>query len=189
VSVIRVTPGPPAWAALLFDAGRDLVKRAGDQTVAYNLSGQLYHAATGWLCLSVPNALVHGIFAAMDEPGVELPPGPDGRLNAHVSVMRPEEVELAGGADKITERGKRFGYSLGRFVEVEPDGWKDVAKAWFVRVHSPELQALRRSYGLSGLPNDGGYDFHITCAVRRRGVLARNEKTKGAPATAGALAS
>ena len=28
---------------------------------------------SGWVLLSVPNALVRGCFAALDEPGVELP--------------------------------------------------------------------------------------------------------------------
>jgi hypothetical protein len=48
-----------------------------------------------------------------------------------------------------------------------------------LRVHSPELQELRRSYGLSSLPNDGKFDFHITVAIRRKNVLGRNTVSKG----------
>lgn len=180
MSVLGVTDRPPVWAAVCFQMGNELVKSAGEPEIAYNLAGRLQLSSTGFLVLSVPNAFVRGAFAAMAEPGVELPPpGPDGNLNAHVTVMQPDEVTLAGGADAISERGKQFHYTLGRVYSVEPDGWPEMAKVWFVRVHSPELAALRRSYGLSSLPGDGKHDFHITFAVRRRGVLGRNATAKG----------
>lgn len=181
MSLIRVTFGPPAWAAASYAYGQSLVKTAGEPTVAYNLSGVLHLSGSGWLMLSVPNALVHGVFAAMNEPGAELPPGPDnGPMSAHISVMRPEEIEMIGGPSKITERGKQYRYSLGRLTTVEPEGWSEVSRVWMLTVHSPELQAFRRSYGLSGLPNDGKFAFHITCAVKRKGVLGRNDTRKGA---------
>jgi hypothetical protein len=180
MSLLKVTDKPPVWAAIAFRAGEALVKTAGDAKLVYNLSGAVYLSSSGWLLMGVPNALVRGVFSAMKEPGIELPPsGDDGQLNAHVSVMRPEEIEMIGGPSKITERGKSYQYALGRMYEVEPDGWSEMSKVWFIRVHSPELQELRRSYGLSSLPNDGKYDFHITCAVRRKKVLGRNDTAKG----------
>lgn len=179
MSILGVSDRPPPWAALFFDIGRSLVKHAAAE-LAYNLAGRLYLSASGFLLMSVPNALVRGIFAAMDEPGIELPPaGPDGNLNAHVTVMRPEEIALAGGADRITERGKQYHYTLGRVYSIEPEGWPDMAKIWYVKIHSPELQQFRRSYGLSSLPNDGKYDFHVSTAVRRKKVLGRNDTAKG----------
>src|ERR1700722_17467363 len=76
------------------------VKEAAEAEVAYNLFGVLQFTPTGWLILSVPNALVRGVFAAMHEPGIELPPGPSG-LNAHISVMSGEELAKIGGADRV----------------------------------------------------------------------------------------
>jgi hypothetical protein len=181
VSLLRSDAGPPPWEAAILEAGRQLTKAAGDATPAYNLAGTLYLDRSGWLLLSVPNALVRGVFAAMSEPGAEMPRDDQtGGLNAHVSVMTPAELELAGGADKVGERGKQFRYTLGRLVEAEPADWPGVAKVWFLRVHSPELQDLRRSYGLSSLPG-GTRDFHVTCALRRRGVLGRNDTRKEGP--------
>lgn len=181
MSILSVTGRPPVEAAVCFQVGTDFVKRAGDRELVYNLAGRLHLSASGWLVLSVPNALVRGIFSAMDEPGIELPPsGPDGNLNAHISVMRPEDVALVGGPDTLTERGKQYTYTLGRIYAVEPEGWPEMSKVWYVNVHSPELQQLRRSYGLSSLPNDGKYDFHISVAVRRKKVLGRNDAAKGA---------
>mgnify|MGYP005840088585 CR=1 FL=1 len=181
MSLIAVTDDVPVLARRLFHLGRQ-IKEGADLSPAYNLSGMLYASKSGFLLLSVPNALVRGVFAAMDEPGIELPPGPDdGPFEAHISVMRPEELELIGGIDRISERGKRFCYRLGGLVSTEPEQ-SSHSRVWMLRVHSPELQALRRSYGLSSLPKDGEYDFHVTVAVRKRGVLGRNEKRKAANA-------
>jgi hypothetical protein len=179
VSILTATDGPPPWARAVFGMG---FKAAGDDPpeVAYNLSGTLYLSSSGWLLLSVPNALVHGVFAAMREPGIELPPGKgDGPMNAHISVAKPDEIEMLGGVDRISERGKQFRYTLGRLYSVDPEGWPEMSRVWFLRVHSPDLQELRRSYGLSSLPNSGKHDFHITVGVRRRGVLGRNDTAKG----------
>jgi len=180
MSILSVTGRPPVGAALCFKMGQDFAKEAGDRELVYNLSGRLHLSSSGWLMLSVPNALVRGIFSAMSEPGIELPPdGPDGNLNAHISVMRPSDIDLVGGPDALTERGKQYTYTLGRIYAVEPEGWPEMSKVWYVQVHSPELQQLRRSYGLSSLPNDGKYDFHVTVAVRRKKVLGRNDTAKG----------
>jgi hypothetical protein len=164
---------------IAFLAGERLAKSAADAEVAYNLKGMLYLSSSGYLLLSIPNALVRGIYGSMHEPGVELPLDPKGGLTAHITVFRPEELKEIGGAEKVTERGKQFGYTTGRFKTMEPgEHWPGVEKVWFVHIHSPELQALRRSYGLSGFPNNGAHPFHVTVAIRRRGVLANNEKSK-----------
>lgn len=178
--LLNPTTEPPVWAALAFRAGETLVKAAGDPSIVYNLAGTLYLSSKGWVLLGVPNALVRGVYSAMREPGIELPPpGAAGHLEAHITVLSPDDVDKIGGPEKVTERGKQFTYTLGRIYAVEPDGWPDVAKVWYVKVHSPELQELRRSYGLSGLPRGGEGDFHITCAIRKRGVLSRSETAKG----------
>ena len=192
MSLLSVDDRPPVIDRLHYRAGEIIgtfFKEAADATPAYNLAGTLYLSPSGYVLLQVPNALVRGTFAAMHEAGAELPPsGPDGKMNAHITVFHPEDLEAIGGPDKVTERGKQFRYSIGRLMEVEPDGWADMAKVWFLKVHSPELQALRRSYGLSSLPKDGKYDFHITVAVRRKKVLGRNDSRKGELSGAGASA-
>lgn len=170
--------GPSRVTTTMLAIGDYLVKTAGEPVPVYNLAGTLYHSPSGYILLSVPNALVRGVFAAIHEPGVELPPGHNGgAFNAHITVIRPNELAMLGGADKISERGKQFPYSLGRFVELVPE-WPGVSKAYMLTVHSPALQALRRSYGLSSLPDQGKKAFHITCGIRRRGVLGYTEKSK-----------
>ena len=182
MSILRTTDSFSQAYQHYCGLGAQLVKEAGDAEPSYGMAGQLYHkngSNGSWILLSVPNALVRGCFAAMSETGLELPPsGPGEGLNAHISVMRPEEIEALGGPDKITERGKSFSYRIGGLITVNPAGWAEMSKCWMLRVHSPELQQLRRSYGLSSLPKDGKFDFHITIAVRRKGVLGRNQTGK-----------
>lgn len=181
-SIISVADDGSLVDEAMIETGRSLVKNAGDTSPAYNLAGMLFHKSGDhgdWIMLSVPNALVRGVFQAMEGPGLELPPsGPDEQLQAHISVMRPEELARIGGPGKVTERGKRFRYRIGGLVSVKPHGWPEMAECWMLRVHSPELQALRRSYGLSSLPKNGEFDFHVTVAVRRKSVLGRNDASK-----------
>ena len=141
------------------------------------LSGTVYDLSLG------PSAVISGAVVSVlvcQPRRFSTETGPDGYFNAHITVMRPEEIKQVGGADKISERGKQFHYTISRLYSVEPEGWPEMAKVWFLRVHSPELQQLRRSYGLSSLPKDGKHDFHVSVAVRRKGVLGRNETRKDA---------
>lgn len=154
-------------------------KSAGDAQPVYALAGKLYLSSSGWLMLSVPNALAKGAFDALQEPGVELPPsGPDASFNAHISVARPEELAAIGGGDKISERGHTFRYNIGRIRTTTPAGWPEMSRVWFIEVKSPELEQLRKSYGLSAKPKDNQYEFHISFAVRRRRVLLNGSITK-----------
>jgi hypothetical protein len=148
---------------------------------SYAMAGRLYLSDSGFLLLSVPNALVRGVFDTMDEAGIELPPsGTSGKLNAHISVARPEELEEIGGPDKVTERGHSFAYTLGGLQAFTPAGWKEMSKCWVIKVKSPELEKLRKSYGLTRLPERNGkpMDFHCTVAVRRKNVLGPNAVQK-----------
>lgn len=149
------------------------LEKAGAAPVkVHALSGELYATPKGWVMLRVPNALVRGAFDALDEQGAQLALH-NGKLNAHISVIHPSEVEQIGGVAKITERGHHFRYTLGPIKEVEPAGWPEMSKVWFIEVKSPELENLRKSYGLTNLPKDD-HEFHITVAVRKKSVLKPN---------------
>ena len=163
-------------AVLLTRSGE---KMAADVAAAlsYGLKGKLYKSQSGWLLLTVPNALARGCFDALGELGAELPPSKGSAFNAHISVVRPEELATIKG--EVTERGHDFSYTLGPVREVEPAGWPEMSKVWFIEVRSPELEKLRKSYGLTALPDGDKKPFHITFAVRRRAVLHDNEKSVG----------
>jgi len=153
--------------------------KTADDTAAAKLSGRLILSDSGWLLLTVPNALVRGAFSALAVPGIELPPRKSGSaLRAHISVMNAEEVAAIPG--KINELGKSYSYQLGQIREVKPIGWQGMERVWFIRVDSPQLKELRRSYGLSPIPMGGRTEkpFHITIAVRRKNVLRTGSMSK-----------
>lgn len=165
-----------------------LQKHAGtDSKTSYDMAGRLYLSDKGWLLLSVPNALMHGTFATIQEPGVELPPPPGdkGSPSAHISVMRPSEIEEhIGDPDKISERGHAFRYTLGPLKSFQPDGWEDISRCWVIQIKSPELEKLRKSYGMTNKPHDNKFEYHITVACRRKRVLLPGDVRKAAEYTA-----
>lgn len=154
-----------------------LLKKAAAIADLSALSGKLYFSKNGWLLLSVPNAIGHGAFDALNEPGITMPSDP---YNAHITVMSPDDIASIGGPNKISERGHEFDYNLGPVRSLTPDGQRDLARVWFIEVRSPALETLRKSYGLSATPRDGDYVFHITFAVRRKNVLYANPQSKTA---------
>jgi adenylylsulfate kinase len=189
LSPLTVTPAKANEAKSVFDsiyfaanAHVYMDKAAGAPALAYSLAGRLVGGKSGWVVLEVPMALVRGAFDALHEPGVEMPPAFSEyeSYKAHISVMRPEEVERAGGLDKITERGHFFNYTLGPVQTVEPHGWDEMSKVWFIKVRSPDLEKLRKSYGMSARPKNNEFDFHITIGVRRKSVLRANDVSKAA---------
>lgn len=177
-SIVRRHRGLMDERAYFAGAKLAFLKQAGDTVPTSSLAGRLYVSATGWGLLSVPNAFVRGVFDALDEHGVELPLR-EGKLEAHISVFRKEEVDKIGGPDKISERGHSYRYNVGQLKTVNPSGWDDVSKVYLIEVQSPELKALRRSYGLTPLPN-GDHEFHITVAVVRKHVLKSSPVSKAA---------
>jgi hypothetical protein len=178
----HIGPTADRLRRVLHDAGYAagmLAKAGGAPESVYALSGRLIASQSGWAILEVPNALVRGIFAAMDEPGVELPPsGPNDQLNAHISVLTKDELDRIGGPDALSERGQRFRYQLGPIKKVKPSGW-DMAAVYMVEIQSPALKKLRVSYGLPPLPH-GDHQFHITVCVRKKGTLQAGPVSKAA---------
>lgn len=137
-----------------------------ESKLTYALKGRLTLSRSGWLLLSVPNNIGNGLFQALSEHDIEQPLSESsGQYNAHVSVMRPEEIESFGGPDQIKARGQMVGFNTGQVKEISnPGTWTEVSKCWVIEVNSPELMKIRRSHGL-GEPK---YPFHITFAIRKK---------------------
>lgn len=173
MSLIEITDLPNYRHLLLYDVLQDTEKWAEVQ-----MSGLLQVTSTNYLIVAVPTALVRGIFDAMHEPGISLPSSIDGgAVRAGIVVMTPEELTMAGGADKITERGKPYTYVLDGLEEAQAKNWPGISTCWHLKVKSPELGRLRRSYGLP-TKLEGDCEFSIVVACRKIGVLAANAVSK-----------
>lgn len=146
-----------------------LSKTAQTHDISYSLSGRLQLSQTGWLVLTVPAAFVRGAFDALHEEGVELPD------SFHIAVMSPSEIGKIG-ANKITERGHSFGYTLGPVRSHEPSK-PELSKIWYIQIYSSELKKLRHSYGLEPYLKST-HSFQLPIAIRKTGAVVRGEITK-----------
>jgi hypothetical protein len=165
-----VNEQPALTSDTLQDAGQALAlltKSAGMSSIPVTLSlaGRLYLSRSGWLLLSVPTALVRGVFDAVHRPGYELPE------QTGIPVMTPQEVARVG-AQKITERGHQFVYRLAGLGSHTPStGY--YAEVLRLRVAAPDLRRLRLGYGLDAFPQ-GADGFFLPVACRRAGVWTGN---------------
>lgn len=149
-----------------------------DKFASVRLSGLLQLLSTGQLVLSVPSALVRGLFEAMHEPGIMPPPTVDGgTTRSCIIAMTADEVTSIGGGDKISERGKSYQYQLLGLTSQPAKGWPGIGTCWHMRVISPSLTKLRTSYGLPKQLN-GNQDLSILVACRKIGVLSDNDVSK-----------
>ncbi len=125
-----------------------------------NFRGILKQKSDGFLYLDINNNLLNGLYKMIDENGVEKP---DSNVGAHISVMYADEIEKI---KDIKEIGESFDFSILGASSVEPHGWEEMDRVWFLEVESPGLEKLRKKYKLS--PKLNGHNFHITFAVRKK---------------------
>lgn len=126
-----------------------------------------------WAYLKVHKGLPEAAYQALVDQGVECEPRFD---KPHISVLRQHEVvsmkEKYGAKWKTAcGNGRKFPFSLqNAMVDLDPEGWSEMDRVWFLEAKSPELRAYRKSLGLDELPkgDDSGKDFqfHITVAVK-----------------------
>ncbi len=173
MSLLSTVDIPDYRHLLLYDVVSHPEKRA-----EVRMTGLLQVTNSGYLIIGVPTALVRGIFDAMNEPGISLPDSVDeGALRAGIVVMTPAELEQIGGSDHISERGKNFTYYLAGLKETQAVSWPGVSTCWHMKIKSPDLGKLRRSYGLPAKV-EGDSAFSIVVAVRKTGVLTSNTTSK-----------
>lgn len=130
------------------------------------------------LVVSVPVALVRGVFSAMTSPGIELPTDTDGRVTSCIQVVTDQELATVTRPERFTaDRGKAFAYRIGKVHETDAGGKDGISKSWAMRIDSPQLSLLRRTHGLPPM------EFWLPVAVRRVGVLGNNPIAKNSAAT------
>jgi hypothetical protein len=76
--------------------------------------------------------------------------------------------------EPVQEIGSEFSFELQELNSVEPSSWPEVEQVWFFKLHSPELEKLRRKYFLPELPR--GHSFHITVAVKPKLALSKQPR-------------
>jgi len=131
-----------------------------------SLKGTLKQTPTGFIYLDIPDDVMNGLFAIIDEDDISKPPYHLKSFNsvgAHASVFKEDEVEEK--ELNVKEVGKEFNFSLGDFKSTNPDGWDEVEEVYFVQIKSKELEDLRKKYDLPAKID--GHEFHITIAIEK----------------------
>ena len=124
-------------------------------------TGVLTEGKNGFVYLKVSDDYINQLFPQLSYEGYEKPPffrRPDSP-GAHISVIYVEERNKVG---KIDEIGQTFPFKVINIALVPPKSKKYVVLV----VDSPELQALRKKYGLSPLLKN--HPFHISIAEKNR---------------------
>jgi len=148
-------------------------KRKGDPPKSTKLRGYLTISDTDrgvWGHVDLPQAFVHGAYHLLKRTGVPCDkPEHPGHITGFLNSEIPKIKKKVGSDDWKAQagHGKSFDFTITGLKEVDPDGWREMDKVWFLTCRSPELEAHREKLGLTPLVN--GHDFHITVAVRRKG--------------------
>ena len=108
--------------------------------------------------LKLPEQFKKAVFEAIRTDEMKY----DSENGAHISVFNKDEMAKLNLP--IKENGQKFTFTLESIESVNPEGWEEMEKVWFVKVKSPQLEELRKKYGFSPLLN--GHNFHITVAVK-----------------------
>lgn len=117
--------------------------------------------------VDVDDCYIHKLVTFIEKEGFEEPPYFEGGVGAHITVMYSDEVKKYGIKD-IQECGEIIYFSVKECKVVTPPRWEEIEEVYFVTVEAPELDCIRKKYGLPKRE----YDFHITIGVKPKKLKA-----------------
>ena len=89
---------------------------------------------------------------------------------AHIPVITSREATFHF-IDPVEELGKEFSFEIEGLYSLEPTLWPEMEQVWIFKLHSSELEALRRRHFLTATP--GCHSFHIAVAVKPRAIAGK----------------
>lgn len=125
-------------------------------------------SSDGFVYVDVDDAYIHKLIAFIQKDGFEKPPyfGSTDLVGAHISVIYQDEMKQYG-VGEIEECGETIDFRATGCNIVHPHKWKDMDEVYFVVVEAPELDQIRKKYGLPKRE----YDFHITIGVKHKAAM------------------
>jgi hypothetical protein len=141
--------------------------------------GILSQNGQGLTYLDVDNRFISMLLPYLKGQGLVRPPyfnlfgSPEG---AHIPLIPAREAAFQY-LGPLQELGREFSFEIEGLYSMKPASWPEVEQVWFFKVHSQELEDLRRKYFLPALP--GGHSFHIAVAVKTQTTL--NQKPNSLP--------
>lgn len=120
----------------------------------------------GFVYLDIPNEILDAFVKMISNRDVKHPKtvsDPKLYVGAHISVISEKETQRI--KRNIKEVGDVFPYTIGQLRTTKPKRWDEVDDVFFIVIYSPQLELLRKRYGLSRKLE--GRDFHLTVAVKK----------------------
>lgn len=126
------------------------------------LEGKLVQQADGYAYIKVDDRYIHELFPLLQaaDEGFKKPPyfRRSDAPGAHISVFYENEHV------KAQEAGTSFAFTLNDIKAIDVNKYESYI---ILQVSAPELEKLRKHYGLS--PKLKGHEFHISIAKRSKG--------------------
>lgn len=129
--------------------------------------GTLKRNALNHVYLDIDDQFIHSLTPYLRSQGLVRAPyfnlfdSPDG---AHITTI-PSREFFFQSLTPLPEEGLSFSFEIeGLYSLTAPASWPEVDEVWFFKVHSPELEQLRRRHFLPPRPN--GHSFLIALAVK-----------------------
>jgi len=131
--------------------------------------GLLQEVKGQFIYVKVDDLYIYKLLDFIRNEGYEEPPyfGQPDLVGAHISVIYPDEMQN-GKIEPIDELGKVICFQIKGCEIVHPPNWKDVDQVYILTLYAPELDEMRKKYGLPKRK----YDFHITIGIKRKTALA-----------------
>lgn len=138
-----------------------------------------------WAYLSVDRGIPKSAYDALQHLGIPCEARFD---NPHMTVIKNDEAKALKDQfgpdwkDAVLTGQTEFVFQVVEMVDVDPDGWDEMDRVWFLRCECPGLKARRIALDLTPLPtSEQGepQEFHITCAVRKaQTVQTESDRTR-----------
>jgi len=132
------------------------------------IQGQLLHYgilknSDKFIYVDVDNEYIHKLISFIQDDGFIEPPyfGTSDLVGAHISVIYQEEMGKYN-LDEIKECGNTISFIPKGCQIIRPVSWPEMEQVCFIVVESPELDRIRKKYGLP----KGEHEFHITIGVK-----------------------
>ncbi|MBS3904290.1 MAG: hypothetical protein KGZ39_03065 [Simkania sp.] len=125
--------------------------------------------SNGFVYLDVTDDYIHKLISIIQENGFEEPPyfGSSELVGAHITVVYQNEAKKYG-VGEIQEQGETICFTPKGCKVVHPPHWQEVDEIYLVVIEAPELDRIRKKYGLPRRE----YDFHITIGVKPKAIKA-----------------
>jgi len=136
--------------------------------VLHYVQDQLPHCgilkkSESFVYVDVDDEYIHKLITFIQKDGFEEPPYfvNSDSVGAHITVMYEDEVKKYG-IGEIQECGEKIYFTPKECKIVHPPRWQEMDEVYFIVVEAPELDRIRKKYGLTKKE----YDFHITIGVK-----------------------